>query len=147
MIPPRGYGTDGYKWYVIGDIVVTRQMPGYSIADSLWDDFLSTLKNNELRHCFSLTIGSAPVKPTQRKSAAEVLSENDIPATVLTDNRLTRGILTAVSWLGANVRSFSWDELDTAMEVADVPTQYREDVRKIAAEYRFDCERQASRSK
>lgn len=125
-----------FAWDIVDDVIVTRQFPNKEVPDPLWDAFIKDLKESNARHIFSLTIGSATLKATQRKSAADVLRDNGIPATVITDNRLTRGILTAVSWLGAKVKAFSWDEIDAALAAAEIaPREQRWKIKRLAENF------------
>jgi hypothetical protein len=37
-----------------------------------------------------------------------------VQVVIITDDVLVRGVVTAVSWLGANVKSFAWKDIDRA---------------------------------
>lgn len=135
MAISQDHGSREFTWNIVGEIIITRQAPEKEVPDSVWTEFTKALASGKFRHIFSFTIGNTSIKPTQRKSAAEILKREDIPATVMTDNRVTRGILTAVSWLGAKVKAYSWTELDAAMDAANVPKESRAEVQRVATEF------------
>jgi hypothetical protein len=135
MAISQDHGSREFTWNIVGAIIITRQAPEQDVSDSVWNEFLRVLESGKFRHIFSFTVGNTSIKATQRKSAADILKREDIPATVMTDNRMTRGILTAVSWLGAKVKAFSWAELDAAMDAANVPLESRAEVKRLATEF------------
>jgi hypothetical protein len=51
---------------------------------------------------------------TQRRQAAQLAEELSLRTVVVTDDRIGRGIVTAVSWLGADIRAASWASIGDA---------------------------------
>lgn len=115
--------------------MVSRTLPG-EIPGPVFDAFLSTMRERQTPLIFAFTTGTATLKPTMRKAAADTMTQAGTAAIVLTDNRYTRGILTAVSWFGAKIRSYSWDDLEKAIEVANATTEISpstiEEIRRLA---------------
>ena len=48
------------------------------------------------------------------------------PVAVLVESKLTRSILTAVSWLGGNMAAFAPDALEAACEHLEIPSPQRD---------------------
>ena len=102
-------------------------------TDEEWQRWLRLVgadAGNELRTLIEV-YGAIGPSAGQRRQLAAVRSPNEMRAAVLTDSLRVRGIVTAVSWLGAPVRAFdaghyraaatylelSDDELATGLEV------------------------------
>jgi hypothetical protein len=65
------------------------------------------------------TLGGAP-NAAQRASLGNALGRKGQPSAVLTSSTLTRGVVTAISWLGIPVRAFkpdSWVEIREYLEL------------------------------
>ena len=52
-------------------------------------------------------------------------SKFPLPKAVVTTSRVVRGIVTATSWLGSNVRAFAPSNIDEAFDYLDVPKPLR----------------------
>ncbi len=48
-----------------------------------------------------------------------------VPTAVVTESVLARGVMTAVSWLGATIRAFAPEQLDQAYEFLDISAPAR----------------------
>lgn len=106
-----------HVWELFDDIMVTQTVPG-PITDELYiNQFVGDLKASNARVIFSVSMGSTPLTATQRKAAADVMRDKQLMAVVVTDSRMTRGVITAVSWLGANAKAFGWEDADLAKAV------------------------------
>ncbi len=126
---------DPFDWAVVGDVLLTRAVAG-SISDAQWFGMLDDMRRPEVRAIFSLSFGATGVSAVQRKAAADVMQSKDIPAIVIADSRITRGVLTAVSWLGANIQSFSWSRVDDALARLDTNPELKEELRGIVEDFR-----------
>ncbi len=112
------------KWDIVGDVFIVHTTEG-RVPDSDWNAFVQELRTKPVRKFLGASTGSTDVSSTQRKAAAEVMKERNISATVVTDDRLVRGVVTAASWLGANIKSFSWAELNACLRALDAsPEQH-----------------------
>lgn len=123
-----------HQWDRKGDVMFTRTLSG-EIADEDWYKFLDELKNG-IRVVFAVSHGDVAPSATQRRDAAKILSDHKITAIVLTDSRVSRGILTAMSWFGANVVAFPWSELQRATEAASDSPDVRQQLVTSATNFR-----------
>lgn len=119
-----------FEYEIVDDVMVTRNRPG-SVDDKLWNRYIDELLRSKVKATFSLVEGSITVTATQRKSAADALKTKNLPAVVIIDDRISRGILTAISWLGGNVKGFSWAEADKAVEAIDTSEVTRAKLRLL----------------
>lgn len=112
------------RWERFGperQVLVTFVLPG-AIPDPVWDAMVEDeLKSPDLRFVLTVTVGRAVVNSLQRKKAAEVLVKNNVQTIVVTDDSLTRGIATAVSWLGVRLKAYRWTDLDRAVMMLQMP--------------------------
>jgi hypothetical protein len=109
------------KWVVIKDVVVHASTAG-EIPGHVWQQFLGDLKKKRVTKALGLSLGQAAVTSLQRKEASEVSKAQNIKSAIVTDDSLVRGVLTAMSWLGANVKPFSWAQLGDAIKFLELDT-------------------------
>ena len=108
--------SQAYQWLQYGDVMVVLAVPGASIEDEVWDRFVSDLRESETGLIFAMTTRNcATANSTQRKIASDVMKEKSIMTIVVTDDRVTRGVLTALSWVGAMIKGYPWDQLSDAL--------------------------------
>lgn len=123
-----------HEWEIVGNVMVTRTSG--EIPNALWQPFIAELVSAEAAKIFSLVVGPANINAAQRRNGAETFKSRGIQATVIVDNTMTRGVLTALSWLGVGIKGFAWSELDNAFRHL-APAKHDEDVlRAIAARCR-----------
>ncbi len=102
-----------FKWVKDGDVMVNVNTSG-NIGDELWESFTAELGAFDYKHYIGASLGILELSATQRKHAAAALRANGVSVVIITDDVLVRGVVTAVSWLGANVKSFAWTDIDRA---------------------------------
>lgn len=124
-----------FEWEVVDDIMVTRNRPG-DVDDKDWNAYIDTLMKSNVRGTFSLVDGSITITATQRKAAADALTSKKIPAIVIIDNRFSRGILTAISWLGGNIKAFGWKDIEKAVSTVDSSSGTKKKLLEIAASFK-----------
>jgi hypothetical protein len=115
------------KWTVVADVFIHHTTAG-PIPDSVYDLFVKDLKSKPYTKFLGSSTGAAEVTSLQRKSASEALRARNIPSAVITDERLVRGIVTAASWLGVNIKSFSWTEARDAIKHLGVAREHEDRV-------------------
>lgn len=123
-----------FEYELVDDVMVTRNRPG-TVDDRLWNKYIEDLLKANVKATFSMVEGSITVTATQRRSAAEALKSKDVPAVVIIDDRISRGILTAISWLGGNVKGFSWSEVDEAVKAVGTAPATRAKLATLAKQF------------
>jgi len=78
--------------------------------------FLDTLGQPGISAFLGCALGNFQPSSPQRKACAEIFKSRAISAIAITDSPLVRGVVTAVSWFGANVRAFAWRDMAKALE-------------------------------
>jgi hypothetical protein len=89
--------------------------PATDAEISRWIDECRPRRGQQVRAL--VDAGNSNLSPTQRKAIADMAVELrlDYRAAVLTDSILTRGVVTALSWLGATQRAFAPADLAGAL--------------------------------
>ena len=97
----------------IADVLLICSGAGV-LADPDFQRMYGACKQASVRKILGLS-GPTEMTSVQRKAAAEIAKDRGIFTVTITNERLTRGIVTAVSWLGMNIKAYSWDELRTGI--------------------------------
>jgi hypothetical protein len=112
-------GRSNSSWAFIGDLFIL-----YSCTGDLSDERLAEMSREclarRIKYALGTGIGRGGLTSVQRKQAAETFKGLTRIATVY-DDRMTRGIITALGWLGLNIKSFDWPQLDAAIAYLSVP--------------------------
>jgi hypothetical protein len=126
-----------HKWVFVGDMVITFSTAG-ELNDDEWTNFINDIKNKQVARYLATNIGTIEVNSVQRKKFVDVSKLKPFPVAVVTDERLVRGLVTAISWFGVNVEAFSWKDLQNAIRHLGVDPTAEQDVinaiRKLAQE-------------
>lgn len=126
-------GNTPHEWHIIGDVLVTFTVEG-AIKDDLWSRYLETLSKGNYRINLAFS-SNAALTALQRKAASDALKARNVQAIVMTDSALTRGIVTALTWLGTNIRAYSYSELDEAVRVLNVNADVAQEITTLAQEF------------
>jgi hypothetical protein len=102
-----------FKWVKQDDVMVAVNTAG-NLGDEIWARFMVDLSAVDYKCHIGASMGILELSAAQRKQAAAALRANGVQVVVITDDVLVRGVVTAVSWLGANVKSFTWKDIDRA---------------------------------
>lgn len=99
-------------------VVVISESPP---LDEQWGVWLEGCSAREARDIRTLVEphGGAPT-PKQRKLLADLCQRLDYRAAVMTDSIVTRGVVTALSWMGVPQRAFSVNRHDEAAAYLEV---------------------------
>lgn len=120
-------------WRRLGDVMICVSGSG-EVSDETWSRYLDSLEHESVKKYIGVTIGTTQLKSTQRKSGTETLKRRGIRPAVVTDDRLVRGIVTAASWLGLEVKAFSTTELERALEWLEVDAELSSQILKVTKE-------------
>src|SRR5580692_10090346 len=103
-----------HRWETSGDIMVSFTVK--LIPDEDFDLFIKAMKSNSIKRFVSMSVGIVEASSVQRKQAADIFKALDCVVAVVTDERLVRGMVTALAWLGVpRISAFSHDESDQAL--------------------------------
>lgn len=104
-----------FKFEVLGDLLIGFTTAG-PVSTPVWDDFIKHLKKPQITKYIGGVVGAAQANSVQRTSAAEVFKARKISAVVLTESGLVRGLVTAASWLGADMKSYDWPDVRKGLD-------------------------------
>lgn len=99
--------------------------------DAAWDAYVESLATTDKRRVLVVSDGPGP-NAAQRQRMVERLGDHETPTAVVSGSLTVRGIVTALSWFGANIRGFSSSELDGALDYLQVPESERPAVLRAA---------------
>lgn len=129
-------------WAFIGDLLITFSVPG-EMTDTRMSELIQDVKAHAPKYVLGTGIGKASVNSLQRKMAADVFKGMTAIATVF-DDRLTRGIMTALGWLGLGIKSYDWASVREAIEQLRVPNVSVDDAMQTHSELRALMEKRMS---
>ena len=111
-VPPVGESWP-HTWAVVGDVIVclTREGP---IADAQWDAFVEDIRDARTQRMLGIGIGAINVNSRQRRKLVPAMHDKRVAAVL--GSSVSRGIATALGWMGLNIRGFPWDDLQGAFE-------------------------------
>lgn len=109
-----------HHWAFVGDTAISFTTAG-QLEDGEWDRFIADLKSKPVARYLATNLGTIEVSSVQRKKFTDFSKTKPFPLAVVTDEKLVRGLVTAISWVGVNVKAFSWKELKAAVDHLGVP--------------------------
>ena len=125
-----------FRWVIINDLMIGHGTSG-PVDDTVWNEYVSDLETKPITRYLGAMVGAFSVNSIQRKVAAEVAKKKKIKIGVLTDDRLVRGLVTAVAWMGTDIRAFSWNEMEAVFQFLKVSgpllLRAREAIRELEA--------------
>jgi hypothetical protein len=135
------------KYLILQDLVISVTIGGSTDggipAESIFQDFLNVLRTQPVTKYLAANIGNVNSSSLQRKQGAELFKSRGIRVAVVTEDSLTRGLVTAVGWLGANISAFSWADTKAALKYLDVKGQQEESALAALARLRVTVEASA----
>lgn len=129
-----------HEWAVYGRTMVTRTKSG-EIPKDLWTPFMTALQTTEVNKLLALVVGAASINATQRAEVAKAFKEKDLQVAVVTNDRVVRGVITALSWLGARVKPFAWSDADRAVDSLELPEGHGTSLKAVAARAERELEK------
>lgn len=103
-----------HKWVTVENLIMTFTSAG-EIGQADWDGFMAALDSPNITRYLGMSRGLIGVNSLKRKQGSEILNRRKISSAIVTDERFVRGLVTAVSWLGVDMKAFSWAELRLAL--------------------------------
>lgn len=102
------------SWAIMSNRVLISLTQAGPIPEARWKQFLDDFRASGVQYVLGTSVGSVDVNSVQRKSVSELLKGKRIA--VVTDHRIARGIVTALGWLGLDIKSFDWPSLTVAVD-------------------------------
>lgn len=96
-----------HSWVVYGDLVMSVTREG-QVPEEHWDLYIQDLRRPTTKVVLGYGVGAMQVTSRQRRSAALALHDKRVAAVL--NSSVARGIATAFSWLGLQLRSFAFTE-------------------------------------
>jgi hypothetical protein len=130
------------KLVVLDDLLVSVSRAGSKdggmLSESDMAQFIEKLRHAPVKKLISCLHGSSNSSSVQRKEGADLIKSRNIEVAVITDDRLVRGFVTALSWLGAKVHAFSWADIGAALKHLDVQNQLADDALSAISKFSRD---------
>lgn len=111
--------SSNYNWAILGDLLIAFARSG-TVAPERFDQYLDAIRKREPKSILSISEGTAHVTSVQRKAAAELVKDKNIRIAVVLDSAVTRGFITALSWLGVGIKSFGPGAEKEALDYLEV---------------------------
>ena len=108
-----------FTWVTVGNLVVSLATPGNVPQDSV-DGILRDINDKQIKKYLATVIGASQLNGLQRKQFSDVSQRLGLQVAVVADEVLTRGIVTALGWLGMNIKSFSWKDIRLGLQYLEV---------------------------
>lgn len=134
-----------FKWTVEDEVMVVVSGEGVMPADK-WAEHMRDLANDPITKVLGLNLGTVQLTSVQRKQASDIAKERGLSSIIVSDSAMTRGIITAVSWLGANIRAFPWADFDGAIKALRLSSDGERRVAARATELRQQCESEIAKN-
>ena len=133
------------KWTQVGDVLIVCSTSG-TMPEQGYDQLMKAAQSAPIKKMIALNAGTTEVNSVQRKQAAELNKAKGLNCAVVTDDRLVRGIVTAVSWLGGNLKPFSWSNLRDAVRYLKVSPNVEEEIVNRCLRLKDECLGEATRT-
>jgi hypothetical protein len=101
-----------FNWGLQGNLLITFASPGV-IDPARFDEWIEAIKSSQVEYVLGAATGANTITSAQRKRVTETFADIQ-RISVVVDNRVTRGIFAALSWLGLRVKCHPWVEIDQA---------------------------------
>ncbi|MET0591799.1 MAG: hypothetical protein ABW133_03810 [Polyangiaceae bacterium] len=106
------------------DVMITVQ-GDVPLADDDWDEYLNAVEAAPNIKAFLISADNYGPNARQRAKLQSHRTVYPHPKAVVTTSMAVRGIVTATSWLGTNIRAFSPDRIDEAFDYLRTPADLR----------------------
>jgi hypothetical protein len=92
--------------------------------DADWAQLVEAMKKDRHQRTLVVTAGGGP-SAAQRKAILDASGGKGLPAAILTDSVVVRGIATAISWFVPDVRAYPPGDLQSALDHLKITTPQR----------------------
>ncbi len=90
-------------------------------TDTEWNEIIELQRNNPSDKTLVVSAGGGPTNPQRMRMKEAIKGKQDNPmVAVVTESRVVRGIVKAMSWFNPGIRSFNPDQLGDALTYLDI---------------------------
>jgi hypothetical protein len=112
---------------IIGDVLTSFSTAG-AVPEKVWNEMIDVLSTAEYTRYFGASTGAVQMHSLHRKQVTDILRRRAVKCVLVTDDFLMRGVITATSWMGVDVRGFPWCQLPKAARSLEVSAHTAEQV-------------------
>lgn len=112
------------NWERVDNMLVVVNGTG-SVPDSLWEQLVRDMDELPIDTYLGISMGTIRVTSVQRQLAADVAKKRGLSTIILTNDRLVRGLVTAVSWLGADIKAYPSGEMEEVLSSLELGSATR----------------------
>lgn len=91
------------------------------LTDAVWQSFARAIVTSDVTRHLGVAFTGADVTSVRRKILADALLLKNVRLSAVTEDKVTNGLATAMSWLGVDVGAFTRSEMDAAIAHLEVP--------------------------
>ncbi len=102
-----------HQWLHVGGVVAAFTTEGLMPIEP-WEAMVRDLQTLPIRGYLGTSDGAVQVTSTQRKMGVDAMGKRGLPTAIVTESRVTIGLVTTASWLGAKIKAFAWKEIQAA---------------------------------
>lgn len=129
-----------WKWQQVGDLLLICSSQG-QLRDDDFAPCLELHRTNQVTRAITWALGNVTMSAAQRKTAGDAMGDH--PAATITDSAVTRGMITAMAWMGKPWSAHAPKDIDEAVKRIGVPDGYSADeVKKLLHGLRDQVERE-----
>jgi hypothetical protein len=110
----------GIAWGYSGSILLVVHAPMVP-ASADWSEFMAEVRTHAGIRGVVIFANNSRLTPLQRAEIQSWYEEHKVRGALVTDSVMMRGIVTAMNWFGVDMRAFSPDNTDDAMDFVKVP--------------------------
>lgn len=113
--------------------------------DADWDLLVAAMRRERHQRTLVVSAGGGP-SAAQRKAILDASGGKGLPAAIITDSVVVRGIATAIAWFVPNVRAYAPGELQAALDHLQITTP-ADAVQRIIDELKREMREASARAK
>lgn len=127
MISPEKSPRITWEWF--GGVLIVMTKEG-ELTIEAFNALISDVRSHEVSTVLAISEGSVQATSVQRSEMSKVFKGVRI-ISVFDGSALTRGVITALGWLGMKIRAYSWKDLDQAILEIDPSNESRVAIKTI----------------
>ena len=110
-----------------------------------WDEFMGDVRAQRGLRGVVVMANNSRLTPLQRAEIQRWYEENKARGALVTNSRMMRGVVTAMNWFNVDMRAFSPESLDDALEFVRLPVDSWDSARRILRILAENVEKKSAR--